>query len=446
MSDLKSSWDEILNLLSIELSEIAYKTWIKDLKPLHLSEDTLVLLAYEDFFRNQVKSRYEKIITVTASQVLNRPIKIKMIIPSENIEEERTDTYSPSFEKQSDKIVSNYNLKTKYVFQNFVVGESNRMAHAAAVSVAENPGSAFNPLFLYGNSGLGKTHLMHAIANYILEQNSNAKVLYASCEQFTNELISSIKTNSTEVFKEKYRSLDVLLIDDIQFISSKDATQEEFFHTFNDLFNLEKQIIISSDRHPNEIKTLTERLISRFSCGLIADIKIPDFETRTAIIEKKAESSNISIPKEVSQFIAQSVDSNIRVLEGALNRVIAYVNLTNQSLSVELAEEALKDIIKGSKEMQLSPESIKSQVALYYNIKIEDLNSQRRTKTIVDARQVAMYLCREILNETYSAIGKAFGRDHSTAMHAIEKVEKNMKENGGYNKEISDLQDKIKKR
>lgn len=443
--NLQPYWEEMLSYIKPELNPVAYNTWIKDLQPIKLKEDKLMLLVdNEPLFKTQA-IKYEKIITFAANEVFNSNMEIIFVLPEEL--EDKNTPYSENIQQQPViKSNSSDNLKATYVFQNFVVGESNKMAHAASVSVAENPGSAFNPLFLYGDSGLGKTHLMHAIANYILEQDPNKKVLYASCEQFTNELIASIKRNEQHKFKEKYRGLDVLLIDDIQFISNKESTQEEFFHTFNDLFNLEKQIIISSDRHPSEIKSLTERLLTRFSWGLIADVKVPDFETRTAIIEKKAENLNIVLPKEVSQFLAQSVDSNIRVLEGALTRVIAYVDFTKQPLNVEVAQKALKDVINSSMDSKLSFDSIKRHISDHYGISIEDLNSQRRTKAIADARQVAMYLCRELLNETYVSIGKSFDRDHSTAMHAIEKVEKRLKDDSGFKKEIKDLIDTITKR
>ena len=339
------------------------------------------------------------------------------------------------------KQINENNLNHNYIFENFVIGESNRLAHAASVAVAESPG-IYNPLFLYGDVGLGKTHLMHAIANYILDRNPNTRVLYASCEKFTNELITSIREQKNKEFREKYRKIDVLLIDDIQFIVDKTQTQEEFFHTFNDLKDSGKQIIISSDRPPNEIETLTERLRSRFAGGLIADIKIPNFETRTAILEKKAESLNIYIPKEVSQFIAQSVKSNIRELEGALTRVIAYSNLIGSSLSVEVAENALKDIIQ-EKEVSISSETILEIVSNYFDIKIEEIKSKKRNQPITNARQVYMYLTREILNLSLLNIGKSIGRDHSTVIHGIEKIENKMKNDKNFENSILILKEKI---
>lgn len=338
----------------------------------------------------------------------------------------------------------NNNLNKNYIFENFVIGESNRLAHAASVAVAESPG-IYNPLFLYGDVGLGKTHLMHAIANYISDKNPEAKVLYASCEKFTNELIASIREQKNKEFREKYRKIDVLLIDDIQFIVDKTQTQEEFFHTFNDLKEADKQIIISSDRPPNEIETLTERLRSRFAGGLIADIKTPNFETRTAILEKKAESLNISIPKDVSQFIAKSVKSNIRELEGALTRVIAYSNLVGSKLSIELAEKALKDIIQDT-DTSLSTDTILEAVSSYFNVKIEEIKSKKRNQPITNARQVYMYLTRELLNESLLNIGKSIDRDHSTVIHGIEKIEEKLKNDKNFENSLITLKDKLLKK
>lgn len=437
MLDLQTCWRNILDILQNEMPTISYKTFIRDgLKPIELTETQLMLEASDSFTEEIVSARYCKMIGVTASEILEKNIEIKLTTPQKRVKKG----------KINDEVNKVSNLNPKYIFENFVVGESNRMAHAASVAVAESPGNKYNPLFLYGNSGLGKTHLMQAIAHYILDQNPDSKVLYASCEQFTNELITAIREGKTDIFRDKYRKIDVLLIDDIQFITDKEKTQEEFFHTFNDLTNLEKQIIISSDRHPDEIKTLADRLRSRFSCGLIADIKQPDFETRTAIIEKKAQSLNIAIPKEVSQFIAQTVKNNIRVLEGALNKVIAYNQLKNASLTVELAKKALEEEIANSEsEPMLSVDTIKAIVSQYYDIKLEDIDGPRRTKSVADARQIAMYFSRELLNETLKSIGQKFERDHTTVIHAIEKVEKLYNENPAFKKQLDEIEIRLKR-
>ncbi len=442
MLDLQTCWKNVLEKVKEEISNLAFNTWFKNIEPIKLSESELILLVEDPIHKEQLDKKYLRLLECAVNETLGRN-DIDVSIVTQNMLSNINGTDSSV---AAEKSLSEYNLKSNYIFDNFVIGSSNKIAHAAAVAVAENPGNSYNPLFLYGDSGLGKTHLMHAIAHYILEQTPISKVLYASCEQFTNELISAIKNNTTEEFKIKYRKIDVLLVDDIQFITDKDTTQEEFFHTFNDLFNLEKQIIISSDRHPDEIKTLTERLRSRFACGLIADIKPPDFETRTAIIEKKAENLGVVIPKEVSQFIAQSVKSNIRDLEGALNRVLAYVNLTNQALNLELAQEALKDILTSKVNYQLNIDAIKSAVASHFNLKLEDIDSRKRTKDIAAARQVAMYICRELLDETFENIGNNFKRDYTTVISNTQVIENKIKENPAFNQEITSLMEKIKQR
>lgn len=443
MMDLQTCWNNVLEKVKDETSNLAFNTWFKDIEPLKLNENELILLVEDPIMKEQIDKKYLRLIICATNEALGRnDIDVNIVTPNFISKMGRPDSNISG----GDKSLSEYNLKSNYIFENFVIGSSNKIAHAAAVAVAENPGNSYNPLFLYGDSGLGKTHLMHAIAHYILENSPISKVLYASCEQFTNELISAIKNNTTEEFKIKYRKIDVLLVDDIQFITDKDTTQEEFFHTFNDLFNLEKQIIISSDRHPDEIKTLTERLRSRFTCGLIADIKPPDFETRTAIIEKKAENLGVIIPKEVSQFIAQSIKSNIRDLEGALNRVLAYVNLTNHSMNLELAQEALEDILTSKVNYQLNIESIKSAVANHYNIRLEDIDSRKRTKDIAAARQVAMYICRELLDETFESIGQNFKRDYTTVISNTQVIEGKMKNDSSFNREITSLIEKIKQK
>ena len=319
------------------------------------------------------------------------------------------------------------------------------MAHAASLAVAESPDGAYNPLFLYGGVGLGKTHLMHSIAHYILEHNPDKKVLYASSETFTNELINSIKNNKNEEFRNKYRNIDVLLIDDIQFISQKESTQEEFFHTFNTLHESNKQIIISSDRPPKEIKTLEDRLRSRFEWGLIADIQPPDYETRIAILQKKADTDGLTVPNEVMAFIAKCIVSNIRELEGALTRIVAYASLTNQQITIELAENALKDIFSDKTTTQITPELIQEVVANYYNIRTEDITGSKKPKNIAYPRQIAMYLSRKILDISLPKIGERFGgRDHSTVIHACTKIEKELEKDPSLQKTILELEKRIK--
>ncbi len=319
-------------------------------------------------------------------------------------------------------------LNPKYTFDSFVIGNSNRFAHAASLAVAESPAKAYNPLFIYGGVGLGKTHLMHAIGHYILNNNPKSQVVYVSSEKFTNELINSIKDDKNVEFRNKYRNIDILLVDDIQFIAGKERTQEEFFHTFNALYEANKQIIISSDRPPKEIPTLEDRLRSRFEWGLIADIQAPDFETRMAILKKKADVEKLNIPNEVMVYIATKIKSNIRELEGALIRIVAFSSLTNKEISVDLASEALKDIISSKQTRQVTIDIIQEVVANYYNLKIEDLKSARRTRNIAFPRQIAMYLSRKLTDMSLPKIGEEFGgRDHTTVIHAYEKISNNLK-------------------
>ncbi|MCG8254766.1 chromosomal replication initiator protein DnaA, partial [Clostridioides difficile] len=328
----------------------------------------------------------------------------------------------------------------KYTFDTFVIGNSNRFAHAACVAVAESPAKAYNPLFLYGGVGLGKTHLMHAIGHHIVSQKKDSKVVYVSSEKFTNELINSIKDDKNEEFRNKYRNVDVLLIDDIQFIAGKERTQEEFFHTFNTLHEANKQIIISSDRPPKDIPTLEDRLRSRFEMGLITDIQAPDFETRIAILRKKAQLERIDVPNEVMSYIAKNIKSNIRELEGALTRVVAYSSLSNRVISFDLATEALKDIITTSKNEEINVLRIKEKVSSVFNLKMEDFNSKKRTRSIAYPRQIAMYLTRELTDLSLPKIGEEFGgRDHTTVIHAHDKVSKDIEES----EEIKTKIDKI---
>jgi chromosomal replication initiator protein len=336
-------------------------------------------------------------------------------------------------------------LNPKYTFDTFVIGAGNRFAHAASLAVAEQPAKAYNPLFIYGGVGLGKTHLMHAIGHYILEHNPRCRVLYLSSEKFTNEFINAIRDNRGEEFRLKYRNIDILLIDDIQFIAGKEQTQEEFFHTFNALHEAHKQIIISSDRQPKEIPTLEERLRSRFEWGLITDIQPPDLETRVAILRKKAKAENLDIPNEAIMYIANHINTNIRELEGALIRVIAYSSLVNEDITAHLAAQALKDIIPASRPKTITIQDIQQVVGEYFGMKIEDFKARKRTKAIAFPRQVAMYLSRELTDLSLPKIGEAFGgRDHTTVIHAHEKIAQTIESDHELYKIIQNLTEKIK--
>lgn len=373
-SQLIEIWEKTLNVIKVELTEVSFNTWLKAIQPVSLKENVLTFSVPDDFTKGILEARYSMLIKNALKQVTSEYYNIRFIIPTEenydSMMTNRSDT------NQSEESV-NSSLNPKYTFETFVIGNSNRLAHAASVAVAESPAKAYNPLFIYGGVGLGKTHLMHAIGHYILKQNIRSKVVYISSETFTNELINSIRDDRNNEFRSKYRNVDVLLIDDIQFIAGKESTQEEFFHTFNSLYEANKQIIISSDRPPKEIRTLEERLRSRFEQGLIADIQPPDLETRIAILKKKAKSENLSISDNVMLLIAKKIHSNIRELEGALIRVVAYSSLTNGEINEDLANEALKDILSNAKLKKVTPAVIKDVVGNYYNITIEDFKAKR---------------------------------------------------------------------
>lgn len=439
--DLTELWQKSLEILRQEIAPVSFETWIVPIKPIAVSNSTVILKIDDSFIKNTVETKYYNLIENTIKHLMGSNYKIA-ITETENINtEEKAQSNKP--EKQKSEFESN--LNPKYVFSTFVVGNSNRLAHAAALAVAESPATAYNPFFLYGGVGLGKTHLMHSIAHYILENNPNAKVLYVSCEKFTNELINSIRDDKNEEFRRKYRNIDVLLIDDIQFISQKERTQEEFFHTFNALYDAHKQIIISSDRPPKEIKTLEERLRSRFEWGLIADINPPDYETRIAILKKKAENDNIVVNDEVYEYIAKNIVSNIRELEGALTRVVAYSQLTQEKISKSLAENALKDVFSDQAAIEVTPDRIQEVVAAYYNIRPEDITGSKRSSNIAYPRQIAMYLTRRMLDISLPKIGESFGgRDHTTVIHAINKIDDNLKKDKNLQSVIFELENRIK--
>ncbi|HHU70035.1 MAG TPA: chromosomal replication initiator protein DnaA [Thermoanaerobacterales bacterium] len=446
-------WNSFLMILEREIdSSVSFNTWFKPSKLLAIKDDTVVIETPSNFIKEMLESRYYKLTKEIFSEFLKKEVNIKFIKSPNNDSEliEQIETIE-TVELNQDPIqtenetITTY-LNPKYTFDTFVIGNSNRFAHAASLAVAESPAKAYNPLFIYGGVGLGKTHLMHAIGHYILNKNPDVKVLYVTSEKFTNELINSIRDYKNVYFRNRYRNIDVLLIDDIQFIAGKDRTQEEFFHTFNTLHESNKQIVISSDRPPKEIPTLEERLRSRFEWGLISDIQTPDLETRIAILKKKAELEGLSIPNDVLLYIANQIDSNIRELEGALIRVMAYASLTNQNLSAELAEDALKDILPDSKPKPVTISLIQEIVSEFFNLKVEDLKGKRRTRDIVYPRQIAMYLSRELTDSSLPKIGEEFGgKDHTTVIHAYGKISDNLKEDPSLQSLVNELIDKIKK-
>ena len=434
-SNLDNIWNDVLEIIKVELTEVSFNTWLKTITPINISENTIKLAAPNDFTKGILEGRYLNLIKNAIIEVTKKNYDIEFLIPGEE------QTSKLEFQENNQRS----QLNPKYSFNTFVIGNSNRFAHAASLAVAEAPAQAYNPLFLYGGVGLGKTHLMHAIGHYILSQNPNSKVVYVTSEKFTNELINSIREYRNEEFRNKYRNVDVLLIDDIQFIAGKEGTQEEFFHTFNALHEANKQIIISSDRPPKEIPTLEDRLRSRFEWGLIADIQAPDLETRIAILRKKANIENIEINDDVMQYIATKIKSNIRELEGALIRVVAYSSLTNKSITVDLTEEALKDIISNNKPRNITVNLIKEEVSNQFNIKLEDFNSKKRTRAIAYPRQIAMYLTRDLTDLSLPKIGDEFGgRDHTTVIHACDKIKSDIEANEEFREKIDYIINKLK--
>lgn len=428
-TDLNTLWEKTLDIIKSELSEVSFNTWIKSCQPISMSNTSIKISVPNSFTQDILNKRYKDLVANSIKAVCSKLYDIEFVILSDTSDKENLKIKS---DKPTKSIIVNdemsSTLNPKYTFNSFVIGNSNRFAHAASLAVAEAPAKAYNPLFIYGGVGLGKTHLMHAIGHYILESNPNAKVVYVSSEKFTNELINAIKDDKNEEFRSKYRNVDVLLIDDVQFIAGKERTQEEFFHTFNALHDANKQIILSSDRPPKEIPTLEDRLRSRFEWGLIADIQVPDFETRMAILKKKADVEDLNVANDVMGYIASKIKSNIRELEGALIRIIAYSSLTNREVSVDLATEALKDIISKKQGKHVTIDAIQDVVASYYNLRIEDLKSQRRTRSVAYPRQIAMYLSRKLTDMSLPKIGEEFGgRDHTTVIHAYEKISENLK-------------------
>lgn len=441
-SNLEQIWENVLSLIKVELTEVSFNTWLKSIEPISLKDGKVILGAPNDFTKGILEGRYINLIRNAIKQITKENYEISFVIPGEEINNVTQATRN----KVDEKTIIKSHLNPKYTFNTFVTGKSNDFAHAASLAVAEAPAQAYNPLFIYGGVGLGKTHLMHAIGHYILSENPEAKVVYVSSEKFTNELINSIREYKNEEFRNKYRNVDVLLIDDIQFIAGKEGTQEEFFHTFNALHENNKQIIISSDRPPKDIPTLEDRLRSRFEWGLTTDIQAPDLETRMAILRKKANLENLEIPDDVMLLIADKIHSNIRELEGALIKVVAYSSLTNKSITIELAEEALKDIISNNKSVEITVDLIKDKVSKKFGIRMDEFNSKKRTRAIAYPRQIAMYLTRELTDLSLPKIGDEFGgRDHTTVIHACEKINNDILNDQMLKKKLNDIIEDLKK-
>lgn len=455
MDKVIENWDKILQTVKADydVGDVAFNTWLKPLKVYDVRNHVITILVPSEqvVLINLLNKKYKLLLQVTICEITGmEECEVKFISPDEAPKKEVSsyDNASASTAMSDiDRRCEEAHLNPKYIFDTFIVGNNNKFAQAAALAVAESPGDTYNPLFIYGGAGLGKTHLMHSIAHYIIEHDENSKVLYVTSEEFTNELIETIRNGNNSAmskFREKYRNIDVLLVDDIQFIIGKESTQEEFFHTFNTLYESKKQIIISSDKPPKEIETLEERLRSRFEWGLTVDIQSPDYETRMAILRKKEEMEGYNIDNEVIKYIATNIKSNIRELEGALTKIVALSRLNKCDITLELAEEALKDIISPNAQREVTPELIIQVVSDHFGITPADVISQKRTKDIVYPRQIIMYLCRTMTETSLQIIGRSLGkRDHTTVLHGADKITSDMQKDETLRNTIDILKKKI---
>lgn len=454
LETLKEKWPEIIHFLKNEydISEVSVETWLLPLEIYSIEDESVVKLIVPDAnFLGYLKKKYSTMLAVSIGEVTGFKCKVDFVV-KDQIQEEQLKANQLIQNNQlmvSQTTLQEAGLNPKYTFDTFVVGANNSLAHAASLAVAESPGEIYNPLFIYGGVGLGKTHLMHSIANFILKNNPNTKIMYVTSEKFTNELIDAIRNKnnySTTEFREKYRSIDVLLIDDIQFIMNKESTQEEIFHTFNALYEAKKQIILSSDRPPKDIETLEERLRSRFEWGLTVDIGSPDYETRMAILRKKEDMEGYNIDDAVIRYIATNIKSNIRELEGALTKIVASARLTNSEITLEMAEEALKDHISPTQGREITPQLIIDVVADHFNISPEDISSANRSRSIAYPRQIAMYLCCDMVGKDYSLqmIAKYLGKnDHTTVIHGRNKIAKELSTDENLQYTVNILKNKL---
>ncbi len=451
-----SVWLRAREFIKKELdNDQVFNIWFGPIKCISSAEDSLTLEVQNKFFKDLLLDRYMKLINSSVTKAGGREIRIEFSLKEDGDAAPLEKSHSPDahrgqvkpfwpFAREKSEPGKELGLNSRYTFESFVVGSSNRFAHAASTAVCDSPAKAYNPLFIYGGVGLGKTHLMHAIGHRVLQKSPKTKILYISSEEFTNQLIGAIQNRTTVKFREKYRGVDILLIDDIHFIAGKESTQEEFFHTFNTLYDAHKQIVVSSDRPPKEIQALEERLVSRFAWGLVTDIQTPDFETRMAILKKKSEKETIILPDDVYYFLAEKIKSNIRELEGALIRVVAYAKLIGKDISVDMVKEVLKDMIREG-EKKITIDLIQKKVCEYFDIKLSDMKVKKRSRGIAYPRQIAMYLARQLTDYSLPEIGEYFGgRDHTTVMHAYNKVKTNLKEKKGLNELIDRVIDSIK--
>lgn len=446
MKNVIDFWDNLVDMIEEEgkqISPLGFNTWVKTIKPFDITEDTLILSVPLDVNKEMIEKRYLTLIK-SAATILDSDITNVIVELSDNLKNYNKKETIKIYDID-ESFYKNSNLQKKFTFENFVIGENNRFACAAAQSVAKDPGKAYNPLFLYGDVGLGKTHLMQAVGNEILKNNNNSKILYISSEKFVNDMVESIKENTINEFRDKYRTLDVLMIDDIQFIGGKERCQEEFFHTFNHLSQYEKQIIITSDRPPKDISKLDDRLRSRFEGGLTWDIKKPDYETRVAILKKKIQNEDIEIEEEFVEFIAKKVKANIRELEGVLNKIVAYSTLTNEKITKEMLSDIISDLEDSKPNKVLNIDTIIYEIAKYYDIDPKIIKSNSRKSDIILIRQIAMYVIRNVTDISLSKIGEGFGgKNHSTVLNSIEKIEEKIDSDEKFKVEVDELITTIK--
>lgn len=450
-TELSQVWQQCLDMLETQLPKSSMENWLKTTKPLAVVEDTIIIGVQGDFAKDRLESRYGLLLRQVLRDLTRRNMNLKFVSNPSVLEDHSPSSASMANGEAAATALSHQSppvqpeawakpLNPRYTFETFVVGNSNRFAHAASLAVAETPAKAYNPLFIYGGVGLGKTHLMHAIGHFVWAKNPAVRVAYVSTETFTNEFINAVRENSTLEFQNKYRHVDVLLIDDIQFLAGKERTQEEFYHTFNAIHEANKQIVVSSDRPPKEIPTLEDRLRSRFEWGLICDIQAPDLETRIAILRKKAHVESLEVPDDVIGYIATHIETNIRELEGALTRVVAYSGMMRSPVTPDLAIYALKDILPPNRPKQVTIEAIKQVVADHYNVRLQDFVVRNRSRSVAFPRQVAMYLSRELTDSSLPKIGEEFGgRDHTTVIHACEKIAEDMRNDPVFSATVEQL-------
>ncbi len=447
-------WQAILGHLEVSLSKANFNTWLKNTHIIEKTDDNITVAVPSTYHRDWIASKYNaemlKALKGIAPEIKTIKYQVGTIVkpspaPIQTQQQQQNDTTSaaPSYPAQVTTPNAQSNINPKYIFDTFIIGKNNELAHAASLAVAKNPGTQYNPLFIYGGVGLGKTHLMHAVANKLLSENPRAKVLYLTSEKFTNDYINAISTKKMEDFKQHYRTVDMLLIDDIQFIAGKEGTQEEFFHTFNELRDKGKQIIITADRLPKEIPAIEARLVSRFEWGMVADIQAPDLETRMAILRTKLQKRGTNLPEEIVYYIAENIQSNVRELEGALNRLLVFQDMENRTVSLEQAQSMLQGMMNNKKK-GVTVKKIVSLVAEFYNVTGEDLIKQSRRQEFVKPRQIAMFLARQELSSSFPSIGEFFGgRDHTTVMHAVEKIQNMLAEKESFKQEVDLILDKL---